>query len=83
MPRNRSRTCSQCSTRCIEQGCASSPAPTRSCRGAGLHRELELYVRAGFTPMEAIQAATLEPAKALGAGRATRTRSGGRRSART
>jgi imidazolonepropionase-like amidohydrolase len=34
--------------------------------GYGLHREIELYVKAGFTPMEAIQAATVEPARALG-----------------
>jgi len=33
--------------------------------GHSLHRELELYVQAGFTPMEAIQAATLVPARAL------------------
>jgi imidazolonepropionase-like amidohydrolase len=30
-----------------------------------LHRELELYVDAGFTPLEAIQAATLVPARAM------------------
>jgi imidazolonepropionase-like amidohydrolase len=34
--------------------------------GFSLDRELELYVQAGFTPMEAIQAATLVPARALG-----------------
>jgi imidazolonepropionase-like amidohydrolase len=34
--------------------------------GHSLHRELELYVEAGFTPMEAIQAATLVPARAMG-----------------
>lgn len=34
--------------------------------GYSLHREMELYVRAGFTPMEAIQAATLVPARAMG-----------------
>ena len=33
--------------------------------GFSLYRELELYVRAGFTPMEAIQAATLVPARVL------------------
>jgi len=27
---------------------------------------MELYVKAGFTPMEAIQAATLTPARAMG-----------------
>ena len=34
--------------------------------GYSLHRELELYVKAGFTPMEAIQAATIIPARAMG-----------------
>jgi imidazolonepropionase-like amidohydrolase len=34
--------------------------------GHSLHRELELYVDAGFTPMEAIQAATLVPARVMG-----------------
>ncbi|HJZ87518.1 MAG TPA: amidohydrolase family protein [Polyangia bacterium] len=33
--------------------------------GHSLHRELELYVQAGFTPMEAIQAATLVPARVM------------------
>src|SRR6476660_8484760 len=34
--------------------------------GHSLHREIELYVEAGFTPMEAIQAATVVPSKAMG-----------------
>jgi imidazolonepropionase-like amidohydrolase len=34
--------------------------------GYSLDREIELYVQAGFTPMEAIQAATLVPARAMG-----------------
>lgn len=35
--------------------------------GYSLHRELEIYVeQAGFTPMEALQAATLVPARAMG-----------------
>jgi imidazolonepropionase-like amidohydrolase len=33
--------------------------------GHSLHRELELYVKAGFTPMEALQAATLVPAQVM------------------
>jgi imidazolonepropionase-like amidohydrolase len=33
--------------------------------GHSLHREVELYVQAGFTPMEAIQAATIVPARAM------------------
>lgn len=37
----------------------------QSIPGYSLHREMELYVQAGMTPMEAIQAATLVPARAL------------------
>jgi len=33
--------------------------------GHSLHRELELYVQAGFTPMEAIQSATVVPARVM------------------
>jgi imidazolonepropionase-like amidohydrolase len=33
--------------------------------GHSLHRELELYVKAGFTPLEAIQAATIVPARVM------------------
>jgi hypothetical protein len=33
--------------------------------GYSLHREIEIYVSAGFTPMEAIQAATIVPARAM------------------
>jgi imidazolonepropionase-like amidohydrolase len=33
--------------------------------GHSLHRELELFVQAGLTPMEAIQAATVAPARAM------------------
>jgi imidazolonepropionase-like amidohydrolase len=34
--------------------------------GHSLYRELELYVQAGFTPMEAIQSATIVPARVMG-----------------
>jgi imidazolonepropionase-like amidohydrolase len=34
--------------------------------GYSLHREIELYAQAGFTPMEAIQAATIVPARVMG-----------------
>jgi len=37
----------------------------QSVPGHSLHRELELYVQAGFTPMEAIQAATIVPARVM------------------
>ena len=33
--------------------------------GHSLHREIELYVEAGFTPMAALQAATIVPARAM------------------
>ena len=33
--------------------------------GHTLHRELELYVKAGFTPLEAIQSATIVPARVM------------------
>jgi len=34
--------------------------------GFSLHQELELFVKAGLTPLEALQTATLNPAKFLG-----------------
>jgi imidazolonepropionase-like amidohydrolase len=34
--------------------------------GYSLYRELELYVQAGLTPMEALQAATITPARVMG-----------------
>ena len=33
--------------------------------GHSLHREIELYVKSGFTPMEAVQAATIVPARVM------------------
>src|SRR4029077_14115867 len=38
----------------------------RSIPGYSLHRELELYVEAGVTPLEALQAATILAARAVG-----------------
>ena len=34
--------------------------------GSSVHDELELFVQAGLTPMEALQTATLNPARFLG-----------------
>jgi imidazolonepropionase-like amidohydrolase len=34
--------------------------------GYSLHRELEIYVEGGFTPLEALQSATIVAARALG-----------------
>jgi imidazolonepropionase-like amidohydrolase len=47
--------------------------------GHSLHREIELYVKAGFTPMEAIQAATIVPARAMGLDKETGTIEKGKR----
>jgi imidazolonepropionase-like amidohydrolase len=47
--------------------------------GHSLHREIELYVEAGFTPMEAIQAATLVPARVMGLEKETGTVEKGKR----
>jgi imidazolonepropionase-like amidohydrolase len=33
--------------------------------GHSLHREMEIYVQSGFTPMEALQAATIVPARVM------------------
>jgi imidazolonepropionase-like amidohydrolase len=33
--------------------------------GHSVHREIELYVEAGLTPLEALQAATIVPARAM------------------
>ena len=47
--------------------------------GYSLHREIELYVQAGFTPMEAIQAATIVPARAMGLAKESGTVQKGKR----
>jgi imidazolonepropionase-like amidohydrolase len=39
--------------------------------GYSLHREMELYVKAGFAPLEAVQAATIVPARVLGLAKET------------
>ncbi|HLW86667.1 MAG TPA: amidohydrolase family protein [Candidatus Sulfotelmatobacter sp.] len=40
--------------------------PLFAVAGFSLHDELDLFVRAGFTPLEALQTATLNPARFLG-----------------
>lgn len=47
--------------------------------GYGLHREIELYVAAGMTPIEAIQSATRVPARAMGLDRDSGTVEVGKR----
>jgi imidazolonepropionase-like amidohydrolase len=47
--------------------------------GHSLYREIELYVQAGFTPMEAIQAATIVPARVMGLDKELGTVEGGKR----
>jgi imidazolonepropionase-like amidohydrolase len=46
-------------------GVAIVPGSDTGLVGYGLHRELELYVEAGMTPFEAIQAATIVSARAM------------------
>jgi imidazolonepropionase-like amidohydrolase len=41
--------------------------------GYSLHREMEIYVQAGFTPMQALQAATSVPARVMGVDKALGT----------
>jgi imidazolonepropionase-like amidohydrolase len=47
--------------------------------GFGIDRELELYVQAGFTNMQAIQTATLVPAQAMGMAASSGTVEAGKR----
>ncbi len=47
--------------------------------GFGLHRELEIYVDAGMTPLQAIQAATIVSARAMGLDRDSGTIEAGKR----
>ena len=47
--------------------------------GYSLHREIELYAQAGFTPMEAIQAATIVPARVMGLDKEVGTIEAGKR----
>jgi imidazolonepropionase-like amidohydrolase len=47
--------------------------------GHSLHREIELYAQAGFTPIEAIQAATIVPARVMGLDKEVGTIEAGKR----
>jgi hypothetical protein len=47
--------------------------------GHSVHREMELYVEAGFTPMEALQAATMVPARVMGLEKEVGTLEAGKR----
>ena len=47
--------------------------------GFSLYREVELYVLAGLTPMEALQAATIVPARAMSLDRESGTDEPGKR----
>jgi hypothetical protein len=51
----------------------------QSVPGYSLYRELELYEQAGFTPLEAIQAATLVPAQVMGIDKEVGTVEAGKR----
>jgi imidazolonepropionase-like amidohydrolase len=51
----------------------------QSIPGYSLHRELEIYVDAGFTPLEALQAATIVPARAMGVERESGSLEAGKR----
>ena len=51
----------------------------QSVPGHSLHRELELYVKAGMTPMEAIRSATIVPARVMKLDREAGTIEAGKR----
>lgn len=48
------------------QGLTIVAGTDQSIPGYSLHRELEIYVQAGFTPMETLMAATSVPARVMG-----------------
>jgi hypothetical protein len=60
-------------------GVAIVPGSDTGLVGYGLHRELELYVQAGMTPLEAIQSATIGAARAMGLDRDAGTVEAGKR----
>jgi imidazolonepropionase-like amidohydrolase len=60
-------------------GVAIVPGSDTGLVGFGLHRELELYVQAGMTPMEAIQSATIASARSMHLERESGTIEAGKR----
>lgn len=60
-------------------GIAIVPGSDTGLVGYGLHRELELYVQAGMTPLEAIQSATIVSARAMNLDRDSGTVEPGKR----
>jgi imidazolonepropionase-like amidohydrolase len=60
-------------------GVAIVPGTDTGLVGYGLHRELELYVDAGMTPLEAIQSATIVSARAMKLDREVGTVEAGKR----
>lgn len=60
-----------CACRADAQGRSSNRSGTDGFGGLELVRELELYVNAGFTPVEALASATLVPAQLVSAGDTT------------
>jgi imidazolonepropionase-like amidohydrolase len=60
-------------------GVAIVPGSDTGLVGYGLHREIELYVQAGMTPMEAIQSATIVSARAMKLDRDSGTIEAGKR----
>ena len=49
-----------------EAGVPIIPGTDTGLVGHGLHRELELYVQAGMTPLDAIRSATIVSARSMG-----------------
>jgi imidazolonepropionase-like amidohydrolase len=60
-------------------GVAIVPGSDTGLVGFGLHREIELYVDAGMTPLEAIRSATIVSARAMGFDRDVGTVEAGKR----
>ena len=55
------------------------PGTDKGVPGFSLHRELELYLQAGLTPMQVIQTVTIVPARVMGLDRDSGTIEPGKR----